>query len=94
MGNSVTNSSNRFIVRKSINTYFKFNIFKNNITKGCLVVKNKLEKLIREYKHIQSDSSLIYDSGLVSEYQNGFEEGRYRILEGVIKDLKNILKNN
>ncbi|HFD2052077.1 TPA: hypothetical protein ACF2DE_002808 [Clostridium perfringens] len=57
-------------------------------------MKNKLEKLIREYKYIQSDSSLIYDSGAVSEFQNGFEEGKYKILEKVIKDLGELLKQD
>lgn len=57
-------------------------------------MKNKLEKLIREYKYIQSDSSLIYDSGVVGDYQNGFEEGKYRALDKVIKDLEKILNNN
>lgn len=55
-------------------------------------MKSKLEKLIREYKHIQSDSSLIYDSGSVSDYQNGYEEGKYRILDKAIKDLRELLK--
>lgn len=36
-------------------------------------MKSKLEKLIREYQHMQSDSSLIYDSGAVGEFQNGFK---------------------
>lgn len=57
-------------------------------------MKSKLEKLIREYKYIQSDSSLVYDSGSVSEYQNGLEEGRYQALGKVIKDLEKILNNN
>ena len=57
-------------------------------------MKNKLEKLIREYKYIQSDSSLIYDSRTVSEYRNGIEEGKYQTLGKVIKDLENILNNN
>ena len=57
-------------------------------------MKSKLEKLIREYRYIQSDSSLIYNSGVVSEFQNGFEEGRYRVLESVIKDLEKILNSN
>ncbi|MDU4051060.1 MAG: hypothetical protein E7H33_09105 [Clostridium perfringens] len=57
-------------------------------------MKNKLEKLIREYKHIQSDSSLIYDSGAVGEFQNGFEEGKYLMLKKVIKDLEKILKES
>lgn len=55
-------------------------------------MKNQLEKLIKEYKAIQSDTSLIYDSGVVSEFRNGFEEGKYRILESVIRDLEDILK--
>lgn len=55
-------------------------------------MKKQLERLIKEYKAIQSETSLIYDSGAVSEFQNGFEEGRYRILEGVIRDLEDILK--
>lgn len=57
-------------------------------------MKNKLEKLLREYKHIQSDSSLIYDSGVVGDYQNGFEEGKYQALDKVIKDLKRVLESN
>lgn len=40
-------------------------------------MRNGLERLIKEYKHMQSDISLIYNSGAVSEFQNGFEEGRY-----------------
>ncbi|XZH99821.1 hypothetical protein ACSXEK_15425 (plasmid) [Clostridium perfringens] len=57
-------------------------------------MKSKLEKLIREYQHMQSDSSLIYDSGAVGEFQNGFEEGKYQALNKVIKDLEKILNNN
>lgn len=57
-------------------------------------MKNKLEKLIREYKHIQSDSSLVYDSGAVGEFQNGLEEGKYLMLDKVIKDLKRVLESN
>lgn len=57
-------------------------------------MKNKLEKLIREYKYIQSDSSLIYDSGVVGDYQNGYEEGKYLMLKKVIKDLEKILKES
>lgn len=57
-------------------------------------MREKLEKLIKEYKYIQSDSSLIYDSGAVSEFQNGFEEGKYKILEKAIKDLGELLKKD
>lgn len=57
-------------------------------------MKSKLEKLIREYRYIQSDSSLIYNSGIVSEFQNGLEEGKYQALDKVIKDLEKILNSN
>lgn len=57
-------------------------------------MKSKLEKLIREYRYIQSDSSLIYNSGVVSEFQNGLEEGKYQALDKVIKDLEKILNSN
>ncbi len=57
-------------------------------------MRKELERLIKEYQYIQSDSSLIYDSGSVSDYQNGYEEGKYLMLEKVIKDLEKVLNNS
>lgn len=57
-------------------------------------MKSQLERLIKEYRYMQSDSNLIYNSGSVSEFQNGLEEGKYLMLEKVIKDLEKVLNNS